>query len=846
MNFMCMKITREYFKRREKTNPNDTKAWTASARFEEGANNFDQARKIILRGCGLNPTSEDLWLEAARFHLANVSKEQLWLKPNSTEISKIEVSSSDQKAASLTTSRIETKREIFREALWNIPSSVKLWMAAANSENRGIAKYLLILATECCDENYEDSDEIWLALAKLEDNCKISREILINLRKKNPTERRFWLEIAKHEESNGHRAIFYVHDIIESALISLAGYGVEIVRDDWISEAMEAEKSNSIECCRAIMSAVIGLEIDNAIRIRTWLDIAERCKNDKAYECARVIYDRLLQIFPKKTRLRIAWSRFEAAIGRIPAAQKLIMKGCKMNPHNDWPWFEAARIKNKSSEMNPFSVKMWAEVVKLKIEYGYLEMVEETIDRALIFFADNSVEIVRQDWIQEAINAENEGILKCCLAILKSVIGVYRDSENCDKTWLKNAENCSLAKAYKCANEIYAHLLKNCPEKKEIWLHAFFYHLELYNTNDKLENLFESAASLIQSDQTAIKHLIDAKLNWMLGDFLTSMGCFNEAFQTSPEYRRLSVDIIKKLRTHCAAIHRTFFTKTRMDDLFAELSYADLATLEKIEKFISNSWALNNLRGALSMLNKGVEFFPQYEKFWLMKGHIEMQQNKLEKASQTFDRGVQLHPQSVPMWLAFSELEEKFGNVPEARSLLSIAILQNPESVQLLLALIRLEIRDGNRDIAFMKLAEAQYNNPTLGELCAEAIFMENRYVERQSKAREALIICENDPYVMLAVSKLFFSRGNILKTRKWFNKTVKAHPYFGDAWAYFYKFEMLFGNVKQQKRVMKLCIASEPVHGEEWCRFTKGIETWSYATEDVLREIIKTLTIPN
>lgn len=30
---------------------------------------------------------------------------------------------------------------------------------------------------------------------------------------------------------------------------------------------------------------------------------------------------------------------------------------------------------------------------------------------------------------------------------------------------------------------------------------------------------------------------------------------------------------------------------------------------------------------------------------------------------------------------------------------------------------------------------------------------------------------------------------------REWFQKTVKVNPDFGDAWAYFYKFEMIHGN---------------------------------------------------
>lgn len=42
--------------------------------------------------------------------------------------------------------------------------------------------------------------------------------------------------------------------------------------------------------------------------------------------------------------------------------------------------------------------------------------------------------------------------------------------------------------------------------------------------------------------------------------------------------------------------------------------------------------------------------------------------------------------------------------------------------------------------------------------------------------------------------SRLFWSERKINKARDWFHRTVKIDPDFGDAWAYFYKFELLNG----------------------------------------------------
>ena len=45
-----------------------------------------------------------------------------------------------------------------------------------------------------------------------------------------------------------------------------------------------------------------------------------------------------------------------------------------------------------------------------------------------------------------------------------------------------------------------------------------------------------------------------------------------------------------------------------------------------------------------------------------------------------------------------------------------------------------------------------------------------------------------------LFVFRLFWSERKINKAREWFQRTVKIDPDYGDAWAYFYKFELQYG----------------------------------------------------
>jgi len=42
---------------------------------------------------------------------------------------------------------------------------------------------------------------------------------------------------------------------------------------------------------------------------------------------------------------------------------------------------------------------------------------------------------------------------------------------------------------------------------------------------------------------------------------------------------------------------------------------------------------------------------------------------------------------------------------------------------------------------------------------------------------------------------RLFWSERKLTKAREWFLRTVKIDPDFGDAWGYFYRFELNHGN---------------------------------------------------
>lgn len=188
-----IKKARLLLKSVRETNPNHPPAWIASARLEEVTGKVQIARNLIMAGCEMNQQSEDLWLEAARLQPMDTAKGVIAQAARHIPTSvRIWI-----KAADLET-EIKAKRRVFRKALEHIPNSVRLWKAAVELENPDDARILLSRAVECCNT----SVELWLALARLE-TYENARKVLNKARENIPTDKQIWMTAAKLEEANG-------------------------------------------------------------------------------------------------------------------------------------------------------------------------------------------------------------------------------------------------------------------------------------------------------------------------------------------------------------------------------------------------------------------------------------------------------------------------------------------------------------------------------------------------------------------------------------------------------------------------------------------------------------------
>jgi pre-mRNA-processing factor 6 len=226
-----------------------------------------------------------------------------------------------------------------------------------------------------------------------------------------------------------------------------------------------------------------------------------------------------------------------------------------------------------------------------------------------------------------------------------------------------------------------------------------------------------------------------------------------------------------------------------------------------------------------------------------MKAQIERQLDLVDAARETLARGVKVCADCVPMWLESSRLEEALGSVSKARSLLEVGRLKNVNAPRLWLEAVRLERRAGNKKAAATLLAKALQQCRTAGILWAEAISMEAR-AQQKSKSSDALKACDNDPHVILAVSRLFWRERKEEKARSWCNRAVTLDPDLGDAWANYFAFESQHGTPEQQAEVLRRAVAADPHHGDEWTAVSKNPRNLRCSTDELVKRVAENMAL--
>lgn len=365
---------RKQFASLRASNPTFQNAWIASVRLEEAAGKLKAARLLILEACEKCPKSADLWLEAIRLHPHDISK-ALMVKalkeiPRSVKLW--------IKAADLETDD-EARRRVYAKAREIVPKSVLLWKKSVELEPPDRARAILKEAVECCP----DAVELWLALARLQP-YEEAKQVLVKASEKNPTDRSIWITAAKLQEQVGNNGL--VGSLIKRSIEELTEKGVDINRDEWLKEAVDADRANFKVTCREIIKRVIGCKISEENKLKVWLGDVKIFIADGSIDCARAVFSTMVEDtkFGRTESVWFDYANFERQYGKNTESLTAVLKQAvdiRHCPTSEALWLmlanekrhnleECRQILSDALDANPDSEKIVIAAVELECENG--------------------------------------------------------------------------------------------------------------------------------------------------------------------------------------------------------------------------------------------------------------------------------------------------------------------------------------------------------------------------------------------------------------------------------------------------------------------------------------------
>jgi len=409
-----------------------------------------------------------------------------------------------------------------------------------------------------------------------------------------------------------------------------------------------------------------------------------------------------------------------------------------------------------------------------------------------------------------------------CRAIINATIDYGIDEDEREKILLEDIMDCLARKSVETARSIYAFLLNVHPERQELWLKVIDFE-KTHGTSEQIDNLLRKAID--KCPQSEIFWLMAAKQKWKQRDVQGATAILQDAFAAHPHNENIYLAVAK--------LHRQQGQYDAARKILSEAREA-CNTPRVWMQSIQIERELKNATEAWKLCEEAAKKHEKFPKLWMIAGQLQLEVNNYEKARLIFERGIENNKNSVSLWICAIHLEEKLKNCPKARSIWEKARLNNPGNSDLWYTAIRLEEHDNNPAGSKYMLSRGLQECSKSGELWALSIEMEPKQL-RNAKSVEALKHCDNDPYVILAVAKLFWKDRKYEKARKWLDRAIQINPDYGDAWIYYYKFETENGTPEAVAAIQAKCKEAEPKHGRLWISLSKQVENWRCPPDEIL-----------
>lgn len=577
-------------------------------------------------------------------------------------------------------------------------------------------------------------------------DIKRARTLFESVCKSNPTNAAGWIARARLEESDGKLAA--ARKIITKGFTNCPKN-----QDVWL----EAARLHDPEEAKTILAHATR-EIPNSVKL--WLTAAS-LETDPIRK--KKVLRKGLEKIPNSPKLWRAAVELEEpgearvmlshAVECIPTSMEMWLALAKLETYEN-----ARKVLSRAIKKIPTEKAIWITAAQLQEANGEVKGAQTVIHKAVKSLAAQKVRVDREQWITEAEICEQAGSIATCQAIIAETIGQDIAPEDMKSTWCEDADNSISRGAIQTARAIYDHACDKFPSKKSLWLRRA--QMEKRHGDAASQTaILEKAVRFCR--QAEILWLMFAKHVWMQGDVDHARSILKEAFVALPDSEQIYLAAVKLEKENGQTdIARAVLKKAR-ENAPTERVWMKSALLERECK---------NTDAEQELLVTGVKRFPSFHKLYLMLGQLYERQQRLREARDAYTDGLKNCEKCVPLWLSLSHLDEQVHGLSRARAVLEKARYKNPKSQELWSEAIRLEVRKGDMRNAQSVLAKALQDCPKSGLLWAETIDLANAPL-KNAKSLEALKRCDQDPYVMLAVARLFWMNRQVDKASMWFKR---------------------------------------------------------------------------
>ncbi|PWN49120.1 hypothetical protein IE53DRAFT_162084 [Violaceomyces palustris] len=707
----------------------------------------------------------------------------------------------------------EARNKIFSHQLDQASSSSSVSGSASTIDPKG---YLTELSSVVVKTDTEIGD------------IKKARGLLDSVIKTNPKHAPGWIAAARVEEVAGKMAS--ARKIIAQGCIHCKGS-----EDVWLENARLNTNANA----RVILANAVAAGLTQSVKI--WLKAAE-LENDP--ESKKRVFRKSLEYLPNSTTLWKELVNLEenpedarillsGAVAAVPTSVELWLTLARLSTPED-----AKKVLNQARKSLPTSSEIWIAAGRLLEETDADEsQIDKTMSLAVSSLRKAGAVIARDQWLKEAERVEKEGSPLTCAAIIKATIHLDVEEEDRRTVWVEDAQAALDKGCVQTARAILAHCLQVFNDKESIWKFAADIEKK-HGTRESLEAILERAVARLPRSQSLWLLLANEKR--LANDVLGARDVLERAFARNMGSEEISLAAAKLEAENGQKLEAGRLLERARQEVGSARVWMKSAVFERNEK---------RPERALELVEEAIVKFPSFAKLHMMLGQLleevrpkEGQEN-IKAAREALSKGLKACPNSIDLWLLSSRLEERAGLIIRARAILEKARISNPRNDRLWAESAGVEERSGSQAQFKSMISRGLQECPSSGLLWTLSIWSEPK-ASRKTRSADALKRTGDDCRVISSVARLFWNDRKIEQARKWFERSVKADPDWGDGWCWWYKFETQHGNDPIREGILKRCKEVEPRHGEEWQKVRKNLETHHLTVEQAVKLVAEKLQI--